>query len=442
MDETIRVADRAEDTSLRADALGWKARVSWLRGDWHEALASAHAAVTTLEGLPESAELARALARLSQIEMLRALPIARSTATRAIDVAQRVGELAAEANARTNMLTTLGVEGKAPTKEELSEVIELALAADAHDEAARAVVNYLWSGALLGPLEPVEQVVSDAVRNLGVGLATEAYEQYLRLSLGALIYVPAGRWQEADAALAAADDTISASGRLVWLWLGTGLALRRGDLELADRDLPELRETALASEEPQRILPMACVAMPRAILAGERSTVEELAEIVLELPAEGIMPRGFVLPIARSLAVIEDRDRLERFSRMIRDPVGEAPKASLKVANGLLARLDGKTEEASRLLGEGAEELDRLGRHYDAACVSLEVAIAEEDNGRPELASEIRAGRARPARRHRLRQPVLTRGAQTAGAVSTASRSRQETPSCGARTGGRYPFSR
>ena len=93
LDETIRVADRAGDTSLRADALGWKARVSWLRGDWREALDSAHAAVATLEGLPESAELARALARLSQIEMLRALPIARATATRAIEVAQRVGEL-------------------------------------------------------------------------------------------------------------------------------------------------------------------------------------------------------------------------------------------------------------------------------------------------------------------------------------------------------------
>ena len=40
---------------------------------------------------------------------------------------------------------------------------------------------------------------------------------------------------------------------------------------------------------------------------------------------------------------------------------------------------------------EGAEELDRLGRHYDAACVLLEVATAEEESGRPELASEIRA---------------------------------------------------
>ncbi len=310
LDETIRVADRAGDTSLRADALGWKARVSWLRGDWREALDAAHAAVATLEGLPESAELARALARLSQIEMLRALPIARSTATRAIEVAQRVGELGAEANARANMLTTLGADGKVPTKDELSEVIELALAAEAHDEAARAVVNYLWSAALRGPLPPAEQVVSDAVRNLGVGLAAEAYDQYLKLSLGALIYVPAGRWEEADAALAAAEVTLSASVRLVWLWLGAGLALRRGNLELADRDLPELRETALASEEPQRILPMVCVAMPRAILAGERSTVEELADIVLELPAEGIMPRGFVLPIVRSLAVIEDRDRL------------------------------------------------------------------------------------------------------------------------------------
>jgi tetratricopeptide (TPR) repeat protein len=390
LDETIRITDRTGDANLRADALGWKARVSWLQGSWREALESAPAAVTTLEGLPESAELARALARLSQIEMLRALPAAESTAARAIEVAQRTGERAAEANARTNMLTVLGARrGMVPTKGELSEVIALALEAGAHDEAARAVVNYLWSAALIGPVGPAEIVVRDAVRNLGVGLAVEAYEQYLQLSLGALVYVPAGRWREADAVLAAGEVTMSASGRLVWLWLGTGLALRRGDLEVTDRYLPELRETALASEEPQRILPMACVAMPRALLAGERGTVEELADIVLALPAEGFAS-AFMLTIVRSLAAIEDRDRLEQLVRIFAGAISAAPQASLKVADGLLARLDGRTDEARGLLMEGADELDRLGRHYDAACVALEAAVAADASGEVEFASVTR----------------------------------------------------
>ncbi len=390
LDEAIRIAGETADASLRADALGWRARASWLQGNWREAVESAHSAVTTLEGLPESAELARALARLSQIEMLRALPAAESTAARAIEVAERTRERAAEANARTNMLTVLGARGVTPTKQGLSEIVELALAAGAHDEAARAVVNYLWAAALLGPLAPVEVIVDDTVRNLGVDLAAEAYEQYLQLSLGTLLYVPAGRWGEADAALAAVGDTVSASGRLVWLWLATGLALRRDDLELTDRHLPELRQTSLDSEEPQRILPMAGVAMPRAVLAGERRVVEDLADVVLALPVDGFIASALVLPILRSLAAVEDRERLELLLQAIGRPISPAAQASRKVGDGLLARLDGRPEEARARFEEAADELDRLDRHYDAACVVLEAATAADESGEAEAASAAR----------------------------------------------------
>ena len=391
VDETIREADRQGDANLRADALGWKSRVSWLQGHWRDALESSHAAVATLEGLPESAELARALARLSQIEMLRGLPAAESTAVRAIDVAQRTNERAAEVNARTNLLTVLGARGVVPTRDDLAGVIELALTAEAHDEAARAVVNYLWTAALLGSLVPVEDAVRDAVRNIGVGLAAEAYDQYLQVSLATLIYVPAGRWAEADDILAASETTLSASGRLVWLWLATGQALRRGDLELTDRHLPELREMAIASEEPQRILPMACVAMPRALLAAKKDVVEELADIVLALPMGGF-GSAFMLPILRSLAAIEDRDRLEQVLRILREgPAGEAPQVALKVADGLIAHLDGRPEKASALLVEGTDDLDRLGRHYDAACVALEAAVAADTSGKAQIAADMRS---------------------------------------------------
>ena len=105
----------------------------------------------------------------------------------------------------------------------------------------RAVVNYLWSAALLGPIVPAEEVVSRQGPQLEQGLTSEGYREYLQLSLAALVYVPAGRWAEADAVLAPGEVT-RATNRLVWLWLATGLALRRGDLELVDRLLPGFRE--------------------------------------------------------------------------------------------------------------------------------------------------------------------------------------------------------
>ena len=60
-----------DDAELRSDMLAWRSRACWITGRWDEALSSANAAVAALDGLPESPQLARALARLSQIEMLK-----------------------------------------------------------------------------------------------------------------------------------------------------------------------------------------------------------------------------------------------------------------------------------------------------------------------------------------------------------------------------------
>jgi predicted ATPase/class 3 adenylate cyclase len=378
LDQAIEVAARSGDVNLQADGLGWKARVCWLQGSWREALVSAQAAVGALEGLPVSRELARALARLSQIEMLRSLPSAEATSLRAIEVARSTGELAAEANARTNLLTERA-RTTPPAEQEVSEIIALSLSAGAHDEAARAVINYLWSACRFHPLAAVERAVAEAVRELGVGLATEGYAQYLDLSLAALVYVPAGRWDEADAVLAAATEVKSgASNRLVWLWLVTGLALRRGDLERTDRYLPEFVEVALASEEPQRIWPMMSVAIPRALLDADTETMGRLADTVLVYRTQVVTAMA-ALSISRSLAAAGERDRLAELSAALKDDAGDVP--AVTTGRGLLALLDGRADEASRLLLAAEHELRSLGRHYDAACVALDAVRALEASG-------------------------------------------------------------
>jgi tetratricopeptide (TPR) repeat protein len=378
LDQATEVAARSGDVSLQADALGWKARVSWLQGSWREALESAQAAVGVLEGLPPSRELARALARLSQIEMLRSLPSAEATSLRAIEVARGTGERAAEANARTNLLT-YRARTSPPSEQELSEIIALSLGAGAHDEAVRGVINYFWSACRFHPLAAVERAVAEAVRELGVGLATEGYQQYLDLSLAALVYVPAGRWEEADTLLAATEEVrAAASNRLVWLWLVTGLGLRRDDLERTDRYLPEFVETALASEEPQRIWPMMSVAIPRALLDADTETVRRLADTVLVHRTQAVTAMA-ALPIARSLAAAGERDRLASLSAALEDDPGDVPVVT--TGHGLLALLDGRADEAGRLLLAAEHELRSLGRHYDAACVALDAVRALEASG-------------------------------------------------------------
>ena len=290
------------------------------------------------------------------------------------------------------MLTVLSGRGVAPTAADLAETISLALEAGAQDEAARAVGALdLWAAALLGSVEEAETVVQNAVQDIGIAFTAEAYGPYLQLSL-TLVYVPAGRWAEADSVLAVEKAEQRSTRQAVSCGpLATGLALRRGDLDLVDRHLPELEEMALASEEPQRILPMACVAMPRAILAGDASRVEELAEIVLSLHrAHAFVDSSFALTIPRSLAAIGDRDRLERIIHTFAGAGDGAPGVSSRIAAGLLARLDGSLDEASRFLSDGEVELARLGRHYDAACIALESAGAAEANGDAVTASAAR----------------------------------------------------
>jgi predicted ATPase/class 3 adenylate cyclase len=392
LDETIAIADRGGDRALRADALGWKSRASWLRGRWRDALELSEAAVAALEGESSSAELARALARLSQIQMLRSLPAAETTALRAIEVARENGETAAEANARANLFTSRASRIE-PSTDEVAEIVELAVRGGAHDEAVRAVVNYLWSAWLYSPLEVIEKTVADAKPQLEQGLTAEAYAQYLRLSLAVLVYVPAGRWPEADEIARADNVSTSASNRLVWHWLASALALRRGDLELVDGLLPEFRKTALASEEPQRIVPMVSVAMPRALLAGDSSEIRALVDAVVGLPPMAAMSAAAVV-IYRVLAAAEERDELQRLARHV-ESAGSFALAASATAHGLSALLAGDAIEAAAQLHQAESQLRALGRHYEAACLALDLARTLDATGDAEEADAAR-GRAQP----------------------------------------------
>jgi hypothetical protein len=137
-----------------------------------------------------------------------------------------------------------------------------------------------------------------------------------------VLLIPAGRWAEADAILGKLDrPAFSATSTLVWLPTVGGLALRRGDRALADELLAEIRALAMASGEPQRIVPMASIVLPWLLISGRRAELCSVAEELLatlhaEWPAvlsvDAVLRTLFAAKEFELLAAITDSLRYRR----------------------------------------------------------------------------------------------------------------------------------
>ena len=382
-----------DNPEFRSDVLGWRSRVCWISGRWDEAFSSANAAVAVLADLPESRQLARALARRSQIEMLKHRPESVDDAREAIAVARRVDDSFAEVNARINLFTEEAARGVVPDPDEALAVVEAAARAGAYEEAFRAIVNYVWSASGYVPLSRIELVVEQAR-----GLVAEvppfgSIGPYLDLSITAKVLVPAARWSEADAVLARLEPSDAGGARLLWLGLVAGLSLRRGDMRTAEQLIAELRPLALASGETLRIIPMACVALPALVLAGKREELRSLTEQLLPV-LDGQWPAVLsAVPVVRALGAAGEAELLSRARDSMRTgAVAAQLEASLTVAEGVLALLQGRADDAVEQLTAAAEHERELGSVYDAACLELDLARALEAAGNPGAATRLRAG--------------------------------------------------
>jgi len=386
---------KADHPELRSDVLGWHSRTSWMCGHWNDALSSANAAVSALDGLPESPQLARALARLSQIEMLKHRVESIGHAKEAIAVAGRVGDAFAEVNARINLFTEQASRGTAPDPNNVVDIVDRAIDAGVYEEAYRAIVNFIWSGHGYLPLDEIERVAVEARRRAAVPPPVSV-GPYLELSTAGLLFLPAGRWQEVDDVLRDVEEIAltTASTRLMWLSLLGGLALRRGDVQTAEPLLDELRPAALASGEGQRIVPMACVALPWLLITDRPHELRALAEQLLTI-LDGQWPYIMsAVAVVRALAAAGEADLLQRTIDSMRPTASEAPTAklgtSLTAGEGLLALMEQRTGEAVEKLTAAVERERALGYVFDTACLELDLARALEADGQEDAAAEVR----------------------------------------------------
>jgi tetratricopeptide (TPR) repeat protein len=145
----------------------------------------------------------------------------------------------------------------------------------------------------------------------------------------------------------------------------------------------------------QRIVPMACVALPWFHLTGKSDELRALAEEVLTT-LDGRWPSVLTaVPVVRTLAAAGEAELLQRTIDSMRRMPSEIQTAklgiSLTAGEGLLALLQGRADEAVERLTAAIEAERELGYVYDAACLELDLARALEAAGRPEAAAEARS---------------------------------------------------
>ncbi len=380
----------AGDAQTRSAILAWRSRVSWMVGNWQESLEAANGAVDSLAGLPESEQLARALARRSQIEMLRGLPQAAEHSLETIEVANRVGDVAASVSGRINLFTARAQVGVGPDADDVLEIVESAASVGAHEDAYRAIVNFVWSADGYLPVADIEAVA--AAGREGRLPPPPIIAAYLELSVTALLLVPAGRWPEADAILASINGpTLSATSSLLWRPTAGALAFRRGDMAGADEALTGLATVAIESGETQRIIPMACAVLPWLHVAGRRDELRAAAGEILAAVGENWPTVFSVDAVARTFAAAGELELLAALTQSLERAAGGSHAGrrgiSLLAAQGLCALADGDAGEAARLLASAVAREDELGFAYDSACLRLDLARAYARFGEQERAA-------------------------------------------------------
>jgi DNA-binding CsgD family transcriptional regulator/tetratricopeptide (TPR) repeat protein len=247
----------------------WLSRLSWFLGRNADSEQFAARAVTTLKPLGDGHELAMAYSNLALLRMLagdRAGTV--HWGERAIELARRIGDREAEIHALNNVGTAMASDDDAPEGRRLLALsLELALADDAHEHAARA-----WNN--LGTVAVINHRHEDADRHLRAGLAycderdLDSWGLYMAAWLGRSL-AEQGRYTEAEAEVGRVlrHAHLSPVSRVAAASVAGLLAVRR------DRDdegaLTAAVAIAEAMGETQRLVPLASAGAEAAWLAGQ-----------------------------------------------------------------------------------------------------------------------------------------------------------------------------
>ncbi|HYH10089.1 MAG TPA: AAA family ATPase [Thermoanaerobaculia bacterium] len=290
---------RLGDRLREGDALRWISRLQWFSGDNREARAAADEAIAVLATMPPGPELAMAWSNRAQLHMLaEETEDAVAWGTRAIELAQRLGDSAILTHALNNVGTAEALAGRPEGAAKLDESLRIALEHGYGEHTARAYTNISSIG--------VRMVDYDrAARALDAGIAytsdrdLDAWNLYM-LAWRARMRLELGAWDGAaeDAHAVLAFRGGPAVSRIPAMAVLGTIRVRRGDPG-AGQLLDEAREVSARTGESQRIVPVTIARAEAAWLRGDADLlVDELRDALAMTSLSEPWARG---PVALAL---------------------------------------------------------------------------------------------------------------------------------------------
>ncbi len=273
----VELRRRLSDARRLGASLRWLSRFQWFGGLRADAEAAASEASAVLADAGDESLLAMALSNESQLALLahdslRAIELA----DRAITIARRIGDTRVLSHALTNHGSALMFRGGQQGLDELIEAVDTALSVDDVEDAARALVNVVWTLLDHYRLDLAEEYLARVLRLTEraefIGFAVYARMEQARLDLAR------GRWDDALAIVALPPEP--AHSRCVALTVAATVRLRRGE------DASEALDAALRLsdelDELQRRAPVAAARAEAALLRGDAAAARAIARPAFE----------------------------------------------------------------------------------------------------------------------------------------------------------------
>lgn len=270
--------------------LRWLSRLHWYRGEAALAEDYADQAIAIWEQTTPGPELAMCYSMRSQWHMLNDRTAAAvEWGTKALELADRLGDVETRVHALNNIGTPLLSAGDPAGRPYLDESLRLALANDFHEHAARVYTNLTEVSTLNRDLATAESVCAD-----GIAFDTrhdlDSWLYYL-YGCQARIMFDRGRYETAEGV---ARYVLARPGLTLVMHLAASTILgrllaRRGDAEGAAL-LEQSLTKALATGEPQRIVPVRIALAESAWLAGDLVGCAEQVRRVAEIAPETYHP--------------------------------------------------------------------------------------------------------------------------------------------------------
>ena len=366
------------DHRREGNALRLLSRLLFFVGRTQEGEAAVLEAVELLERLEPGHELALAYAAVSQRRMvLEDVTGAASWGARALELAERIGDVEVTVYALTNIAATRSTDDGDSGREMLERALELAQRHGLEDHAGR-----IYDTLVLRYVRRRQFAVAEEYLSTGLEYCIErgldTWRLYL-LALRARIELSRGRWDAAAAAAALVlRDPHSASLARNWALTALGLLrARRGDAESAAA-LEESLALAQPTDELDRVALVAAALAEQAWLTGDRAAVGPITDAALGLARRCASP-WFVGELAywRWRAGIADgvpaREMAEPYAASIGGDWRRAARLWSELGcpyEAALAQAAGDDPDAIR---ETIEPLRRLGARPAAAIIAREL---------------------------------------------------------------------